>query len=504
MANVPTIVVGTGNQQKVVTPALLTGLDSNGTIVALRVDGSGNLLTSGLTGVTASTTVANDAARYALTSATVSVGGLVYVTSSGAYYKVVSTSNLSNSSGYRFLPNYGADNKLPSIHLPDSIDARLSILSGTTAGLNAASLAENELAVNTDTKTIVYGNGLGSFENPNAPTDSGISITGYPSYVPIKTYSVIPARDVVVNGVTLAKANKVWIDVLPIPNESVAGLGVTASVVIDGISGITGAFSTINSLALTSLSVPELTYVGGNCSPAGLSALTSLSLPKLAYVGGNFSPLNLIAITSLSFPKLAYVGGSCSPSGGNGLLSTTTTLNFPELQYVISTFGAALFPLLTNFNFPKLSYIGGSFNPNIMAALTTMSLPELNYVGGSFVCNGMAALTSISLPKLAYVGADFNPSSMASLTTISFGTGVFKKLGGNFTMTGMALTAQSVENILVALAYMDGTNGTVAFSSGKTINLSGGTSSGVAGLTGPAAAARTTLLARGVTVTLNA
>jgi hypothetical protein len=47
MANVPTIVVGTGNQQKVVTPALLTGLDSTGAIVALRVDASGNLLTSG-------------------------------------------------------------------------------------------------------------------------------------------------------------------------------------------------------------------------------------------------------------------------------------------------------------------------------------------------------------------------------------------------------------------------------------------------------------------------
>jgi len=46
MANVPTIVVGTGNQQKVVTPALLTGLDSTGAIVALRVDASGNLLTS--------------------------------------------------------------------------------------------------------------------------------------------------------------------------------------------------------------------------------------------------------------------------------------------------------------------------------------------------------------------------------------------------------------------------------------------------------------------------
>ena len=47
MANIPTVVVGTGNQQKVVSPALLTGLDSTGAIVALRVDASGNLLTSG-------------------------------------------------------------------------------------------------------------------------------------------------------------------------------------------------------------------------------------------------------------------------------------------------------------------------------------------------------------------------------------------------------------------------------------------------------------------------
>jgi len=47
MANVPTVVVGTGNQKKVVTPALLTGLDPNGLIVALQVDASGNLLTTG-------------------------------------------------------------------------------------------------------------------------------------------------------------------------------------------------------------------------------------------------------------------------------------------------------------------------------------------------------------------------------------------------------------------------------------------------------------------------
>ena len=44
MANIPTVVVGTGNQQKVVTPALLTGLDSSGTIVPLKVNSTGSLL----------------------------------------------------------------------------------------------------------------------------------------------------------------------------------------------------------------------------------------------------------------------------------------------------------------------------------------------------------------------------------------------------------------------------------------------------------------------------
>ena len=47
MANVPTVVVGTGNQRKVVSPALLTGIDSTGAIVPLKVDSSGKLMISG-------------------------------------------------------------------------------------------------------------------------------------------------------------------------------------------------------------------------------------------------------------------------------------------------------------------------------------------------------------------------------------------------------------------------------------------------------------------------
>ena len=68
----------------------------------------------------------------------------------------------------------------------------------------------------------------------------------------------------------------------------------------------------------------------------------------------------------------------------------------------------------------------------------------------------------------------------------------------NIQVVGCALTAQSVENILVAL-----NNGSVASGLSGTLNLSGGTSSGASALTPAAAAARTSLIAKGYTITLN-
>lgn len=50
MDRIPVIEVGVGNQKKVVTPALLTGLDPDGNLVAIRANSSGQLLTSGSSG----------------------------------------------------------------------------------------------------------------------------------------------------------------------------------------------------------------------------------------------------------------------------------------------------------------------------------------------------------------------------------------------------------------------------------------------------------------------
>jgi hypothetical protein len=76
-----------------------------------------------------------------------------------------------------------------------------------------------------------------------------------------------------------------------------------------------------------------------------------------------------------------------------------------------------------------------------------------------------------------------------------------KFYGGNITITGAALNQASVDGILVALAYMDGTaNAPYPAYSSRTVNLSGGTSStpSATGL-----AAKATLVARGCTVTHN-
>jgi len=74
-----------------------------------------------------------------------------------------------------------------------------------------------------------------------------------------------------------------------------------------------------------------------------------------------------------------------------------------------------------------------------------------------------------------------------------------KMIGHNFIIQNAALDQASVDGILSALAYLDGNNGTTAYSS-KTVTLSGGTSAtpSAAGL-----AAKAILVARGCTVTHN-
>ena len=304
-----------------------------------------------------------------------------------------------------------------------------------------------------------------------------------------------------------------------------ANLSLT-SISFTDLQGMSGNFSPSGLPALTSLSVPALTTVGGSFVPQIMTSLTSMSLPALATVGGNFQPSSMASLTSLSAPALTTVGGNFQPS----TMASLTSLSAPALTTVGGNFNPNTMAALTSLSAPALTTVGGNFSPTTMAALTSLSLPALTTVGGNFNPLGMASLTSMSLPALTTVGGSFTPNTMASLTSITIssmiriGTNVssgsvisiatatgalstfqlpstLKQVGnggGNVVITSAALNQASVDNILVMLAALDGTNGTTLFST-RTVTITGTSSTPSAtGL-----AAKATLVARGCTVTTN-
>lgn len=242
---------------------------------------------------------------------------------------------------------------------------------------------------------------------------------------------------------------------------------VTTALKLNTVSGpnVVTAFASIAGTldALTTLSLPNMVTAGSIIFSS--TSLTTHSYPSLVNMLGNFGG-TLPALTTISVPNLVSIGNSF-----NGTFSTITTVNFPSLV----SLGAA---------FPTL------------AACTSFLVPSLQVIGGAFALTA-ASLTTFSLPAIVIMASTFSITA-ANMTTFSMGS-TLKSVGGNFTMSGMKLDADSVNGILVSLAALDGTNGTTAYSS-KTINIGGGTS---AAPSGAGATAKTTLQGRGCTVTTN-
>ena len=206
---------------------------------------------------------------------------------------------------------------------------------------------------------------------------------------------------------------------------------------------------TIISTVLTTFSAPLLLYCNNGINING-SALTSINLNSLASVNAGITFQNTV-LTAISLPSLLICG--------------TLTIQSNTLLASISL------PVITSITNIQISGIQSNF--------TTFNLPLIQYIG--IVGSG-----SISI------------LTQTALTTFSFGTSL-KAVGGTVSFSGCALNQASVDNILVRLAALDGTGGTVAYSS-KTVTLNGGTNStpSATGL-----AAKAILVGRGCTVTNN-
>jgi hypothetical protein len=241
----------------------------------------------------------------------------------------------------------------------------------------------------------------------------------------------------------------------------------------------------------------EFAYTEGNVATGNV--LLTLSFDDLVGVTQSFAPTSMASLTSLDFPALVSVGVNFNPTQMGALL----TLTLPELVYIGSSFNPTTMASLGSISLPKLKNVGGGFSPQTMASVTSIIANVLETIGNNINIASMASLTTVSFAGLVYLGSTISMNSgLGNLTTVTLGTpGTLKELhGATINISGQKLNQASVNAILALLVSLDGTNGTILWGAGKTVNISGGTS---AAPSGQGATDKTTLVARGATVTTN-
>jgi hypothetical protein len=252
--------------------------------------------------------------------------------------------------------------------------------------------------------------------------------------------------------------------------------------------------------ATTTLSFPKLKFVGSLFTIGGTIA-TTVDFPSLEHIGSS-TDISGSTITSIQLPKLTVSGGQLSPNS----MSSLTTLSFPKLKCT-NGFNPYSMSSLTTLEAPELEVNGGNLNCSSMASVTTLLFPKLKTNAGVVYAANMAGLTTVSLPAIERIGIGLTSGNMivldtnvGNITTLNLGTNL-KQIGnggGNIKITSASLNQTSVDNLLVLLASLDGTNGTTTFSD-RTVTITGSSSAPSAiGLT-----AKATLVSRGCTVTHN-
>jgi len=138
-----------------------------------------------------------------------------------------------------------------------------------------------------------------------------------------------------------------------------------------------------------------------------------------------------------------------------------------------------------------------------MNGLPTLSFPRLNTVVRDFKINDMTSLINVQLPVIQTIGDDGSGNSLTfnlntdGLVTFNIGSSL-KSVTKNVTFTSCALNVTSVNNLLIALAALNGTGGTTLYT-GNTVTITGTSATP----TGAGLTAKATLIAAGNTVTTN-
>ena len=261
--------------------------------------------------------------------------------------------------------------------------------------------------------------------------------------------------------------------------------------------------SNLDIVGLTDFTSTDITGLIFKQLSASLFYVNVFELPNLEFIynidninGGVFPAISNGIAYPFSLPSLKCIkGATLLAQGGMGGRFYGNTLSVPSLEFLGSLQMSVCAVQITDFS--SLKYL------DISTVVTNAATLSVNN------CNQLTQLNFPNIVKIIGNGGSFaavNISSCATLANFSFGS-TLKRIGvdglpdfsGNVNISYNALSQQSVDNVLIRLASLDGTNGTKIYS-GATINLEGGTNSApsATGLT-----AKATLISRGCTITTN-
>lgn len=302
--------------------------------------------------------------------------------------------------------------------------------------------------------------------------------------------------------------------------------GANLSVGTDGISGQLATSITfpdvtvinslnINTIDLLSISFPNLQNIASNASEITCSNLTSINLPNLKQARLQF--INCSSLTSVNFPN--YNGNDPYYSnlrfiGDTSSLSTITTN--PNTTADI-TINAEYSQTTTRTSFPVIDNSSVIFSSNDVLGITEFdaNVTFPNMVRGFIGISGNSDLLSFGLNSnfiepLTVIDSAIYSYNCSSLTSVYLGdVNKVKALGPQVSITGAALTEQTVNYILAFLVQLDGTNGKELWGTphegpygtiNYTLELNNGTS---AAPTGQGLIDLATLISRGANVTTN-
>ena len=144
--------------------------------------------------------------------------------------------------------------------------------------------------------------------------------------LPIPPTIIVPAYNIQDGNEVITTGRGIWVNNFDYYGTSAVG---ATSFSLSDIEGAYGSVMASLPSSITTISCPNLVYVGSNsfgAAPTTYASLTSISLPKLRIAGTLFGNNTMNALTSLDLSLL--ISGAFSPTSMNGL----TSLSLPNVK----------------------------------------------------------------------------------------------------------------------------------------------------------------------------